>query len=97
MSPVWAERLITGHRVTIMEASGHADEPETESVTTRPDIEIVPDAEPDERLVRARRIRERSQELIDTLGIDHPLVTAALEKADALERQATSPDEIHLR
>jgi hypothetical protein len=38
-----------------------------------------------DRRVRAARIRQRSMELIEALGADHPLVTEALARADALE------------
>jgi hypothetical protein len=50
----------------------------------------------DERLVRAQRIKERSKELVEALGPDHPLVAAALERAESLERQARNPGTPHL-
>ena len=66
------------------------------TVDTRPDIEIER-SHNEELLARAARIRERSQELIDTLGADHPLVSQALRRAEALEHQALHPDRIDLR
>ncbi|MFN3217029.1 MAG: hypothetical protein ACE367_11085 [Acidimicrobiales bacterium] len=38
-----------------------------------------------DRRARAARIRERSLELIEALGADHPLVVEALARADALD------------
>lgn len=38
-----------------------------------------------DRRARAARIRQRSMELIEALGADHPLVAEALARADALE------------
>lgn len=38
-----------------------------------------------DRRARAARIRERSRELIEALGADHPLVAEALARADALD------------
>jgi hypothetical protein len=38
-----------------------------------------------DRRARAARIRERSLELIEALGADHPLVAEALARADALD------------
>ena len=67
------------------------------TVDTRPDIEIEPGTGNQELLARAARIRERSRELIDTLGADHPLVDQALRRAEALERQAIHPDRVDLR
>ena len=67
------------------------------TVDTRPDIEIEHSTGNQELLARAARIRERSQELIDTLGADHPLVNQALRRAEALEHQALHPDRIDLR
>lgn len=43
-----------------------------------------------DRRARAARIRQRSLELIEALGADHPLVTEALARADALDRATTA-------
>lgn len=67
------------------------------TVDTRPDIDIEHGSGHQELLARAARIRERSQELINTLGEDHPLVDQALRRAEALEHQAMHPDRIDLR
>ena len=67
------------------------------TVDTRPEIEIEHGSGNRELLERAARIRERSRELIDTLGEDHPLVSQALQRAAALERKALHPDRIDLR
>ena len=67
------------------------------TVDTRPQIEIDERSDKDELLARAARIRERSQELIDTLGEEHPLVAQAVQRAEALERRAIHPDRIDLR
>jgi hypothetical protein len=60
------------------------------------DAEVVARNGADDLRVRAARIRERSVELIDELGADHPLVIRALAKAESLEREADKPGEIHL-
>lgn len=73
------------------------NDPEEPAVTTRPDIDVEPDAATDELRARARRIRVRAQELVDALGAEHPLVREALERADALDRRAEAPGQIHLR
>ncbi len=67
------------------------------TVDTRPEIEILQGEGNQELLARAARIRARSQELIDTLGPEHPLVAQALRRAEALERKAIRPDAIDLR
>ena len=77
------------------EADG--DPSEQGHVSTRPEAETVERDDAGELIARARRIRERSQELIDELGPDHPLVSQALERATALEREAAAPGQIHLR
>lgn len=49
-----------------------------------------------DRQARAARIRERSVELVEALGADHPLVAEALARADALDRvteEHTQPSE----
>ena len=38
-----------------------------------------------DRRARAARIRQRSRELIEALGADHPLVAEALARADELD------------
>ena len=67
------------------------------TVDTRPEIQIEREPGNQELLARAARIRARSQELVDTLGADHPLVAQALRRAEALERRAIHPDSIDLR
>ena len=67
------------------------------TVDTRPEIEIEHAAGNQELLARANRIRERTQELIATLGEDHPLVAEARRRAEALERRAIHPNSIDLR
>ncbi|MEM7288619.1 MAG: hypothetical protein AAF480_19915 [Actinomycetota bacterium] len=67
------------------------------TVDTRPEIEIEHQPGNKELLARAARIRERSRELIETLGEEHPLVAQALRRAEALERRAIHPDRIDLR
>ena len=42
-----------------------------------------------DRQARAARIRQRSLELIEALGADHPLVAEALARADALDSATT--------
>jgi len=54
-------------------------------------------ADAGERRARAGRIRQRALELIDALGADHPLVSEALARADALDAEADAPGEIRLR
>jgi hypothetical protein len=72
-------------------------DPDSASLETQPDIEVVDGSAEDDRSVRASRIRERSEELVEALGADHPLVRAALEKADALDWEAEHPGEIRMR
>lgn len=72
-------------------------DPDSAGLETPPDIEVVDESTEDDRRVRARRIRERSEELVEALGPDHPLVRAALEKADALDWEAEHPGEIRMR
>ena len=67
------------------------------SVETRREAEVVPRDDQNELLARAERIRIRADELISELGPDHPLVYQALQRADALEREARQPGQIHLR
>ena len=66
-------------------------------LNTRPEAETIPRPDADTLAARAARIRARSQELIDELGADHPLVAQALQRAEALEREARAPGDIHLR
>ena len=74
-----------------------SNEPNEGALDMPSDAIAVPRADADELLARAARIRERSQELIEALGADHPLVAEALVRAEALEREAARPGEIHLR
>jgi hypothetical protein len=74
-----------------------AEPTEPGHVTMRPEAETMPRDDANDLLARAMRIRERSKELIAELGADHPLVAQALQRADALEREAAHPGEIHLR
>lgn len=64
---------------------------------TRPEAEAHPRSDAEELLARAARIRERSQELIDELGPEHPLVAHAISRAEALENEAKTPGRIDLR
>ena len=68
-----------------------------DALDVRPQAEVVLTGEAVELLARAARIRERSQELVEALGADHPLVAEALERAAALEHRARKPGEIRLR
>ena len=61
------------------------------------EAEASPRSDASELLARAARIRERSTELIETLGPDHPLVREALERAAYLEAEAGRPGHIRLR
>ena len=74
-----------------------AEPTEPGHLSMRPEAEAIPRDDANERLARALRIRERSKELIAELGADHPLVAQALQRAEALEREAARPGEIHLR
>ena len=67
------------------------------AVETRPEIQVEHAQGNQELLARAARIRDRSRELIETLGPDHPLVAQALRRAEALERKAIHPNAIDLR
>ncbi len=64
---------------------------------TDTDAEVTERSDADELRARARRIRDRAQELIDELGAGHPLVAQAIDRAEALEREAAAPGQIHLR
>ncbi len=63
---------------------------------TQSDAESVEREDADDLRAIAARIRDRSVELVDELGADHPLVKRALARAEALEREADKPGEIHL-
>ncbi|MGI9621877.1 MAG: hypothetical protein ACR2PK_03490 [Acidimicrobiales bacterium] len=74
-----------------------SDGSEESTIETRPQAEVEARDDENELLARALRIRERADELIAALGPDHPLVDQALQRADALEREARQPGQIHLR
>ncbi len=76
---------------------GKPDDSEQGNLGTRPEAEPVARENADSLRARAARIRERSVELIDALGADHPLVSEALENARRLEREADAPSQINLR
>ncbi len=71
--------------------------PDDSDVSTRPEAEAIEVEDAASLRARAARIRERSAELIQALGPDHPLVAQALENARQLEREADSPGRINRR
>jgi hypothetical protein len=66
-------------------------------VDTESEVEVIGRHDADDLQSRPQRIRDRSEELIAELGADHPLVAQALARAEALEREAAAPGQIHLR